>query len=516
VLSQDDFSGTSKVHLAAALGRIGDPDDMPDLSRLIQADLARLHRGLAALLAGERSDRVNGASMRCGNWYVGAVVTLDPARAEDILLGLLWEPEYEDDAAAALVRLAVQEREAAGPGLSRAVDYDAVWKARALDGVEARDQGRRARYGAELKRRIEALLDELAASREPNAYDHRLKRLAARIATLDGAASAGMVLHIMARPGRFDEWIRLEALEALFVRGAHLPRDAVLSVLEPVIGHAASRGRSDQQARDLLNRCLCLLPFVDPPDDGIVRARELLVSTPLHGYELRPFVRALGHSRCPGALPVLLDIATQAAGSLSAFAAYWVDALAALGTADSERVLLSAIDADLEVSEVSGLSDPDVRAPLATSITKIVRDRPDEKEHVLQLCDRSLGVARRTLLADGIAALGERDAVLRGLNLLRDDTAPLVPRGIWHAVESAALEHRPLGTNTYSLLPASAHDIRRRLFEMAMSDHARRRAALALLGQIEEWRVDYGRPGGEPRHPDIDSGVPWPPTGIPG
>jgi hypothetical protein len=258
------------------------------------------------------------------------------------------------------------------------------------------------------------------------------------------------------------------------------------------------------------------MPFVDPPDDGIVRARALLVATPLHGYELKPFVRALGHSRCPGALPVVLDIATQTAGSLSALGADWVEALVALGTADSQRVLLSAINPDLGISEIPALPHPDVRAPLATSIAKIVRDRPDEKERVLQLCDRSLGVARRTLLADVIAALGERDAVLRGPNLLRDDAAPPVPRGIWHAVESVALEHRPLGTNTYSLLPASAHDIRRRLFEMAVSDYARRRAALALLGQIEEWRVEYGRPGGEPRHPDIDSGVPWPPSSIPG
>ncbi len=452
--------------------------------------------------------------MRCGNWYVGAVVTLDPARAEEIVLGLLWEPEYEGDAAAALVRLAVQEQEATGPGLSRTVDYDAVWRARTLGGAEVLDHGRRARYGAELKRRIEALLDELGASRAPNAYDHRLKRLAARIATLEGAASADMVLHIMARPRRFDEWIRIEALEALFVRGAHLPLGAVLSVLEPVIDYATNQARHDTQARDLLNRCLCLLPFVDPPGDGIVRARALLVATPLHGYELRPFVRALGHSRCPGALPVLLDIATQTAGSLSALGADWVEALVALGTADSQRVLLSAINPDIGISESPALSHADVRAPLATSIAKIVRDRPEEKERVLQLCDRPLGVARRSLLADVIAALGERDAVLRGLNLLGDDTAPPVPRGIWRAVESAALEHRPLGANTYNLLPASAQGIRRRLFGMALSDSTRWRAAMALLGQIEEWRVEYGRPGGEPRHPDIDSGVPWPPTGI--
>ena len=31
-----------------------------------------------------------------------------------------------------------------------------------------------------------------------------------------------------------------------------------------------------------------------------------------------------------------------------------------------------------------------------------------------------------------------------------------------------------------------------------------------LLGQIEEWRLEHGRPTDEPRHPDLASGQPWP------
>ena len=31
-----------------------------------------------------------------------------------------------------------------------------------------------------------------------------------------------------------------------------------------------------------------------------------------------------------------------------------------------------------------------------------------------------------------------------------------------------------------------------------------------LLGHIEVWRLEYGRPTDEPRHPAIESGFPWP------
>src|SRR5260370_40680038 len=45
-----------------------------------------------------------------------------------------------------------------------------------------------------------------------------------------------------------------------------------------------------------------------------------------------------------------------------------------------------------------------------------------------------------------------------------------------------------------------------RLFQMSLNDERRKAAAWSLLGQIEIWRIEYGRPANEPRHPEIDSG----------
>jgi hypothetical protein len=45
---------------------------------------------------------------------------------------------------------------------------------------------------------------------------------------------------------------------------------------------------------------------------------------------------------------------------------------------------------------------------------------------------------------------------------------------------------------------------------MANHDAKRRKSAFALLGQIEEWCLERGRPTGKPRHPDFQSSAPPP------
>jgi hypothetical protein len=47
---------------------------------------------------------------------------------------------------------------------------------------------------------------------------------------------------------------------------------------------------------------------------------------------------------------------------------------------------------------------------------------------------------------------------------------------------------------------------------MVRQDQYRARSAYQLLGQIDLWRLQYGRPAREPRHPAFDSGELWPPA----
>jgi len=79
-------------------------------------------------------------------------------------------------------------------------------------------------------------------------------------------------------------------------------------------------------------------------------------------------------------------------------------------------------------------------------------------------------------------------------------------------IEAAFVEHKPHEgrANTYTLLPRSFNEVRARLFEMAQNDKDRMKSARNLLGQIEVWRLEYGRPNGEPRSLEVESASAWP------
>jgi len=507
-LSQDDFNGHLKAHLALALGRIGDPEDMDDLYRLVQADIERRRRGIAARLRGERGPLADGGIMAWSNWYVRAIVWLDAQGGEDVLLRLLSEPEYEEDTVRELIQLAKIPSTEKQPFFRRP-DYSAVWEARAGRRPSEFDQNRRSRYTAAIKERISAIRDDRAKSNNPDSFNGRLKQLAKSVAFLDGRDSAEYVMEIMALPGQWDHWTRVDALEALLFNGAPFSAEATLAVLDPTIDYALKH-LYDNQSSWLLRRCLCLLSFVDPPSIGIARIKELM--SRVHSYELREVVTAIGHSRSEDALKFLIELAASNPNRFKAFAGEWIDALAALDDPDAKRVLLGFVDPDIEHVNVEEHFDYHNRELLVSHIIHIARGEAAVRERLYLLCKRALSPSMRLLLAKVITGLNTRDAVIAGLNLINDDATPPIPFSLTSFDENAFFEHRPYGPGgSYTRIPRSAAEIRERLFEIMLNDDARRHSAWKFLGQIESWRLEYGRPNSEPRHPAIESGEPWPP-----
>ena len=112
-----------------------------------------------------------------------------------------------------------------------------------------------------------------------------------------------------------------------------------------------------------------------------------------------------------------------------------------------------------------------------------------------------------------MARLSTTVALVANLNLIDDAKPSSVPRGVRDQLESAFVWQLPYGknTNAFTAHARASNDLRARLFKMALEDRKRRKSAFKLLGQIEVWRLEYGRPMDEPRHPDLESGQSWPP-----
>jgi hypothetical protein len=518
-LGQDDFRGEMKAHLATALARVGEPGDMHELHELTRAEIERIREGRAALARGERTDSAKGGSISYTHWHAKAIADLDPDEAEAVLLDILHKSEHEIDAASALVRLATG-RTAGGLFGYKGRDYCLVWEARAGRRPPEFDEVRRRRYAIAIKERISVLLEERATSTQPAAFDYKLIELGNFLAALGSKESNEQVLQVLSLPVKFFAWRRVEALENLLFGGAILPTGTTFNILVPIIESIYEEPwLYNNQGSWLLKRCLCLLPFVDTPSVGIDRMRQVIFNNNFPHYELPEVLHALGCSRCPEALTLLCEIGSTTLERPERIMEEWIKAVATFGSPESTRILLSFIEPEDEgpVVEIDPQSyHGDL---LAARIIDIAGEDLAIKRRILRLCEMQLPPAKRALLTKVIAKLGTGEAVLAGLNLI-DDTVTSnhtatssIPYDLWKAIEKAFLEQRPYGKtgSSYTLVPRPSNNIRARLFEMTLRDKRRSHSAFALLGQIEVWRLEHGRPGAEPRHPAFDSGELWPP-----
>ena len=501
VVRQDDSNGNEKADLASSLAQVGKPEDMADLVTLIRVDIERMQRGQAARAAGDRGPLANGAFVTYAGWHVAAVTQLDPVGSEQVLIDLLSEPEYRCDAARAMVRDFVPKHDGAFHGRLR---YDLMWAARdartpPLDGAE-----RRGRFVAALHAQI-ARLREQSQDGSPARGLHELARA---LAALDGRGSSETVLDVIAMCNRSAHSVCVGAAEHLLTSGVVLPADTTFALLDSI---AAQTGQSmNESEKYLLRRCLALCPFVDDPAAGIAKVREVLRNQRLWGYELRQLVVALGESRSEATIDLLYELSSDSQ-TFDQCDDEVINALVTLDRAGTGDVLLGFVDPDVRGFALT--HRPHREEVLIARLAELAQHRSDVYARLWDLCERDLPEINRDILSRVMDWIGIPEALAANLNLIHDERRVPIPQGVWDQIESAFLHRRPHGQSlrVYTLHGQTSNKLRARLLWIALHDANRRKSAFMLLGRIELWRLEYGRPAGEPRHPDLASGQPWPP-----
>ena len=502
VLRQDDFSGYEKANLASSIAQVGEPEDMSDLVTLIRADIDRVRCGLAALADGDDGPRGHGARVTYASWNIAAVIHLDSVGAEQVLIDLLSEPEYRTSAAAAMAHDFVKKPQYFFEAIYR---YDST---RVVDEGRSLPQGddqRRTRFGAALKSEIQRLR-ELGDDAESAAV---LKELAAALAAIDGRGHATMVLDVIAIPGKWDQYTRLAAAERLSMAGFVLPVTTVCALVDSILERIGTWMQDSD--RSLLNRVLALCLFVDDPVAGIDKVREVLEKHRLRRYELRGLFTALGESRSDAAFDLLHELASDAL-TFKHCEDNVLNAIAAFDTPRARELLLGLVDPDIR--GITLKRRPDREDVLVARLTELAHRRPEAAARLRKLCERDLPELNRRILSKVMDSLGTPEALAANLNLIDDDKHSPVPQGIWDQLETSFIERRPHGNNpnVFTEHARASNELRVRLFRMALQDPKRRKSAFALLGEIEVWRLEHGRPTGEPRHPDLGFRQSWPPA----
>ena len=316
------------------------------------------------------------------------------------------------------------------------------------------------------------------------------------------------MLDVIAMPGQWDQSTCLDAAERLLMAGAVLPATTALALVDSIV-ERTEKWMQDS-GRYLLCRILALCPFVDDPSAGIAKMRDVLGKRRLWAYELREIVTALGESRSDAAIDPLYELASDAT-TFEQCEHNFINALAALDTPRACELLLGFVDPDIR--GIALTRHPHREDVLVARLVELAQRRPEVAARLRNLCERDLPELNRHVLSKVMGWLGTPDALAANLNLIDDARPSPVPQGIWDQLKSAFVERRPYGQspNTFTQHARASNELRVRLFRMAIGDEKRRKSAFMLLGQIEEWRLEHGRPTGEPRHPDLASGQSWPP-----
>ena len=502
VLGEDDFNGEQKANLASSIAQIGMPEDMKELVALIRADIERVRRGREALAAGDRGPLGNGAYMSYAGWHIGAVVQLDPSGADQVLIDLLPEREYASDAAGALARDFVQRQ---GRGFHREFRYDVMWAAREGEAPRLGEEPRRTRLATALEEEIR----RLQVQERDGGHAGGQTKLAAALAAIDGMKSAEIVFMAIANPRQWDEYTCLVAAERLLMAGVVLPAPIVFALADSVL-ERTEPWMSDQD-RYLLRQVLLLSPFVEDPTAGIAKVRDVIGARQFPSYELNKLVTALGESRSEAAIDLLSELAGDAE-TFEQCEQEFISAIAKFDSPDAREWFLGAVDPDIR-----GIALPRHRhseEAVISKLSELAEDRPEVGERLRELCEHNLPESNRHLLSRVMGRFATPEAVSANLNLIDDARRPQVPAGVQEQLEMAFLERRAYrgDPNAYTLHARAANEIRAGLHRMAHEDRKRQESAFRLLGQIELWRLEHGRPTDEPRHPDLASGKSWPST----
>lgn len=293
--------------------------------------------------------------------------------------------------------------------------------------------------------------------------------------------------------------------------GVVLPVTAALALVDSVL-ERTEKWMQDSD-RYLLCRVLALCPFVDDPAAGIAKIRDVLGKRRLRGYELRELITALGESRSDFATDLLYELASDTP-TLEHCEDYVVNAIAGIDTPCARELLLGFVDPAVSGIRLTRGSRGSHREDvLVARITELARRRPEVVARLQELCEGDLPELNRHVLSKVMNELGVPEALAANLNLINDAKPSRVPQGIWDQLRNAFVERRPYRqfTDTFTMHARASNELRIRLFSMAIGDDKRWKSALMLLGKIEEWRLEHGRPTDEPRHPDFASGRSWPP-----
>lgn len=298
---------------------------------------------------------------------------------------------------------------------------------------------------------------------------------------------------------------KLSLFTALARTGELLDSSLILDGVAALLEDAKAKPWLLDENQGTIDRWLLLLPFTDRPE-ATVEALELLHPHTRPPWRLRPLLSALGFAPSDAAENVLLALAQKDSRLLSEYS--WFAALEQRGTLSSLRILLSLICQG--IAEKSGVR-PDVWT-FGRRLAAGMLAYPEFRVDVYAKLKSDSSPHANAVMEFAVAQAPDEAGVML-LVESRASSGRAFDALLGEAIEHLVVEQRSSSdwVGAYEQISTPTPSLRKRLFEIARSpSHPAAQLASACLVHIDKLRDRHGMPSGEPRHPDIEAGAPWP------
>ena len=250
---------------------------------------------------------------------------------------------------------------------------------------------------------------------------------------------------------------------------------------------------------------LMLLPFTDKPA-SVLDILDQVEGFRAEPWRLRSLLSALGYAPSAEAETVLDELAKRDERFLSEH--NWLVALTNRNTLSAYRILLE-LTCNISFTGQVGKHD---YSDLGRKISELIASNDQFRQDVYQRFAALEDGPAKSTLEYAIAGAADTQGVLL---LTREGAArenTFQATSLYRALRNVLVGQTQVDSSgTQQLYSLPAAELRKGLFDIVISDSpAKKRLAIECLCAIDEIRDNHGHVDSEPRHPNINTCVPWP------
>jgi len=495
LLQATDATRHDVSEVATLIAHVPDPSLLPILSRMLDDNLAQYGaiRAEAAATGWRQSPLRDEASWPVTGEYFRAFLAIDTPETRLLMRRYLAEPHFGEEAARVIKVQWVSANEPRVSGISS-------WRNQFAH-VAARRSQRQAdpsltTEDAEAVFSVVETLIGSEASDEERSLGVRLAIEAVRLPHGERRDAIDRLL-ALAHPRS-----RADLVAGLVQSGEVVSTATVVDGISELFERAKTESWLLHDSSGwALREWLRLLPFTDDLAAAVEAIRAIPVEHRSRS-QLDCVVSALAITPSPGAENALLALAEIEPRLYEDHG--WYQAAQTLRSEAGARRLI-----DLAATEtVKGTRSSMGGWQWARDLGSMLREFPSLRQYVYKRLRTAEPTPGHVRLAKGVAEALDEDGLLLLLDLEMKWTRSFLS---FHAIRDLVTEHVPSAewSNAYSIVPVAAGRLRKRLLALTTDGGAQDVHARALI-TIDIVRDEHGRPGGEPRHPDLASGRPWP------